>query len=165
MVFNCSDGLDYKSVGRMLSGIAQTGSWSCFDEFNRIEVEVLSVVAQQILSILTAVSERKDHFLFEGSDIPLNMNCGLFVTMNPGYAGRSELPDNLKALLRPISMMVPDFALICEITLLSEGFEESETLSKKVSILYELMEKQLSSRITTISPSVTSRRCWFRQVT
>ncbi|AAZ13090.1 dynein heavy chain, putative [Trypanosoma brucei brucei TREU927] len=146
MVFNCSDGLDYKSVGRMLSGIAQTGSWSCFDEFNRIEVEVLSVVAQQILSILTAVSERKDHFLFEGSDIPLNMNCGLFVTMNPGYAGRSELPDNLKALLRPISMMVPDFALICEITLLSEGFEESETLSKKVSILYELMEKQLSKQ-------------------
>ncbi|KAG8349154.1 putative Dynein heavy chain N terminal region 2 domain1 [Trypanosoma vivax] len=146
MVFNCSDGLDYKSVGRMLSGIAQTGSWSCFDEFNRIEVEVLSVVAQQILSILTAVSERREHFLFEGSDISLNMNCGLFVTMNPGYAGRSELPDNLKALLRPISMMVPDFALICEITLLSEGFEESESLSKKVSILYELMEKQLSKQ-------------------
>lgn len=146
MVFNCSDGLDYKSVGRMLSGIAQTGSWSCFDEFNRIEVEVLSVVAQQILSILSAVAERKHHFMFEGSDIPLNLNCGIFVTMNPGYAGRSELPDNLKALLRPISMMVPDFALICEITLLSEGFEESEVLSKKVSILYELMEKQLSKQ-------------------
>ena len=146
MVFNCSDGLDYRSVGRMLSGIAQTGAWSCFDEFNRIEVEVLSVVAQQILSILNAVSEKKEHFLFEGAEIPLNVNCGLFVTMNPGYAGRSELPDNLKALLRPISMMVPDFALICEITLLSEGFEESASLSKKVSILYELMEKQLSKQ-------------------
>ncbi|KPI85651.1 putative dynein heavy chain [Leptomonas seymouri] len=146
MVFNCSDGLDYHSVGRMLSGIAQTGAWSCFDEFNRIEVEVLSVVAQQILSILTAVSEGKECFLFEGTEIPLNVNCGLFVTMNPGYAGRSELPDNLKALLRPISMMVPDFTLICEITLLSEGFEESESLSKKVSILYELMEKQLSKQ-------------------
>lgn len=146
MVFNCSDGLDFRSVGRMLSGIAQTGAWSCFDEFNRIEVEVLSVVAQQILSILSAVSEQKKNFMFEGTEIPLNVNCGLFVTMNPGYAGRSELPDNLKALLRPISMMVPDFTLICEITLLSEGFEESENLSKKVSILYELMEKQLSKQ-------------------
>ncbi|CCW67502.1 unnamed protein product [Phytomonas sp. Hart1] len=146
MVFNCSESLDYRSVGRMLSGIAQTGAWSCFDEFNRIEVEVLSVVAQQILSILAAVSERRQAFLFEGTEIPLNLNCGIFVTMNPGYAGRSELPDNLKALLRPISMMVPDFGLICEITMLSEGFEESEGLSKKVSILYELMENQLSKQ-------------------
>ncbi|CUG06458.1 dynein heavy chain, putative [Bodo saltans] len=146
MVFNCSDGLDFKSLGRMLSGIAQTGGWSCFDEFNRIEVEVLSVVAQQILSILNAVAERKKNLIFEGVDIPLNVNCGIFVTMNPGYAGRSELPDNLKALLRPISMMQPDFALICEITLLSQGFEESEPLSKKVAILYELMEKQLSKQ-------------------
>jgi dynein heavy chain len=146
MVFNCSDGLDYKSLGRMFSGLAQTGGWSCFDEFNRIEVEVLSVVAQQIFCILTAVAEQKKRFTFEGVDIPLNLNCGIFVTMNPGYAGRSELPDNLKALLRPISMMVPDFTLICEITLLSQGFKQSTVLAQKVSILYELMEKQLSKQ-------------------
>ena len=146
MVFNCSDGLDYKSLGRMFSGLAQTGSWSCFDEFNRIEVEVLSVVAQQIACILNAVSRRERNFTFEGSNIPLNLNCGIFVTMNPGYAGRSELPDNLKALLRPVSMMVPDFPLICENTLLSQGFNESRALAIKVAILYELMEKQLSKQ-------------------
>eukprot|EP00792_Barthelona_sp_PAP020_P009037 TRINITY_DN3265_c0_g2_i1.p1 TRINITY_DN3265_c0_g2~~TRINITY_DN3265_c0_g2_i1.p1 ORF type:complete len:4670 (+),score=1289.10 TRINITY_DN3265_c0_g2_i1:29-14038(+) len=145
-VFNCSEGLDYKSVGRMFSGLVQTGGWGCFDEFNRIDIEVLSVVAQQVSTILEAISGNLKHFMFEGRQIKLNSSCGIFVTMNPGYAGRTELPDNLKSLFRPISMMRPDFSLIAEISLYSEGFTKAKVLSKKITSLFNLMFQQLSKQ-------------------
>lgn len=63
---------------------AQTGAWGCFDEFNRINIEVLSVVAQQILSILSALSAGQTKFLFDGQLIRLVKTCGIFITMNPG---------------------------------------------------------------------------------
>ncbi len=81
IVVNCSEGLDYKSMGKMFSGLAQTGAWGCFDEFNRINIEVLSVVAQQIMCILQAKSQNLKKFLFEGYDIQLVWSCGIFITM------------------------------------------------------------------------------------
>ncbi|XP_033023836.1 dynein heavy chain 11, axonemal-like [Lacerta agilis] len=145
-VFNCSEQMDYKSIGNIYKGLCQTGVWGCFDEFNRISVEVLSVVAVQVKTIQDAIRHKKKRFNFFGESIELKATVGIFITLNPGYAGRAELPENLKALFRPCAMVIPDFELICEIMLVAEGFVDARLLSRKFICLYKLCHELLSKQ-------------------
>jgi len=145
-VFNCSDQMDYKGMGGIFKGLAASGSWGCFDEFNRLVPEVLSVCSVQFKSVTDAIKQKKDRFLLQEDEIMLDPTCGVFITMNPGYLGRSELPEGLKALFRPITVVVPDLELICENMLMAEGFVEAKILAKKFTTLYSLCRDLLSKQ-------------------
>jgi dynein heavy chain len=150
-VFNCSDQMNYQTMGDIFKGLTQVGAWGCFDEFNRIEIEVLSVVATQVkcvldaISFFTVISNREKQyqalpagtpaakvgkFNFFGDTISLIPTVGFFITMNPGYAGRTELPENLKALFRSCAMIRPDLQPIaenasCEVSSLCGWYSEA----------------------------------------
>lgn len=145
LVFNCDEGIDFKSMGRIFIGLIKCGAWGCFDEFNRLLEEQLSAISQQIQVIQWAIKEKLSSLELLGKSIEVNRNSGIFVTMNPagkGYGGRSKLPDNLKQLFRPVAMSVPDFELIAEVLLYSEGFKTAKSLAQKVVSIF-LLAKQL----------------------
>jgi dynein heavy chain len=143
-VFNCSDQMDYQGMAGIFKGLAASGSWGCFDEFNRLVPEVLSVCSVQFKSVTDAIKAGKTRFTIQGDEISLDPSCGAFITMNPGYLGRSELPEGLKALFRPITVVVPDLELICENMLMAEGFVTAKALAKKFTTLYFLCRDLLS---------------------
>lgn len=143
-VFNCSDQMDFRGMGGIFKGLASSGSWGCFDEFNRLLPSVLSVCSVQFKSVTDSIKLGRKKFILQDDEITLDPTCGVFITMNPGYLGRAELPEGLKALFRPITVVVPDLELICENMLMAEGFIGAKILAKKFTTLYALCQDLLS---------------------
>ncbi|CAM9515127.1 unnamed protein product, partial [Laminaria digitata] len=92
-VFNCSPEMDYQGLGNIFKGLASSGAWGCFDEFNRLIPEVLSVCSVQFKAVCDGVKAEAARIVIEGDEVSLDPTCGAYITMNPGYLGRSELPE------------------------------------------------------------------------
>ncbi|XP_041352869.1 LOW QUALITY PROTEIN: cytoplasmic dynein 1 heavy chain 1-like [Gigantopelta aegis] len=156
LVFNCDETFDFQAMGRIFVGLCQVGAWGCFDEFNRLEERMLSAVSQQIQTIQEALKEMCDPERktekgvppitaeIIGKQVKVNADMAIFITMNPGYAGRSNLPDNLKKLFRSLAMNKPDRQLIAQVMLYSQGFRMAEKLASKIVPFFKLCDEQLS---------------------
>jgi dynein heavy chain 1 len=157
IVFNCDASFDVTSMGRIFSGLCQTGAWGCFDEFNRLEERVLSAVSQQIVAIQMALrASNADHVLeLNGRFVKIDPNVAIFVTMNLGYAGRAELPDNLKQLFRGVAMTKPNSAAIAEITL----FTKVRLLFVFIPLMFALFE--VLYRVLSVQNLLQEKLCMY----
>lgn len=151
LVFNCDETFDFQAMGRIFVGLCQVGAWGCFDEFNRLEERMLSACSQQIQTIQEALKSQEDNKTnitveLVGKQVRVSTDMAIFITMNPGYAGRSNLPDNLKKLFRSLAMTTPDRQLIAEVMLFSQGFRTAEKLACKIVPFFKLCDEQLSNQ-------------------
>ncbi|KAI8818344.1 dynein heavy chain [Fimicolochytrium jonesii] len=145
LVFCCDENFDFQAMGRIFIGLCRVGAWGCFDEFNRLEERILSAVSQQVQTIQLGLKSGASVELVSKL-VTVDPNTGIFITMNPGYAGRSNLPDNLKKLFRSVAMTKPDRELIAQVMLFSQGFRSAELLASKVVPLFVLCAEQLSAQ-------------------
>ncbi len=148
LVFCCDETFDLQAMGRIFVGLCQVGAWGCFDEFNRLEERILSAVSQEVQSIQQGlallVKNPNTEIELVGKNVKLNQNMGIFITTNPNYAGRSQLPPNLTKLFRPMAMTRPDRELIAQVMLFSQGFRTAESLASKIVPFFNLCDEQLS---------------------
>ncbi|XP_060835340.1 dynein axonemal heavy chain 2-like [Rhopalosiphum padi] len=146
IVVNCSKSLDYKSLCRIFLGLVQQGAWGCFDEIQRIQIEVLSSITQQISTIFSALAADLKTLVIENKIVTLVPTCGIFTTTFPNHENYSYLPDNFKSMFRSVSMIVPDSKLIVETILFSGGFKDAKTLGNKIFVLYSLCKQMLNKQ-------------------
>ncbi|EMD41600.1 dynein heavy chain protein 1 [Gelatoporia subvermispora B] len=148
LVFCCDETFDFQAMGRIFVGLCQVGAWGCFDEFNRLEERILSAVSQQVQSIQQGLAALVKNPNIEielvGKNVKISKNIGIFITTNPNYAGRSQLPPNLTKLFRPMAMTRPDRELIAQVMLFSQGFRTAESLASKIVPFFNLCDEQLS---------------------
>ena len=133
MQYNCSDQLEIKIILRLFTGLILQGAWCCFDEFNKIDIEVLSVIAQQLLQIRDSLRSGKAEIFFNDIDLKLKQSIGIFITMNPDYNSQTQLPDNLKNSFRPISINLSRLPTNCRNFVNLPRFQKSKIFISKIN--------------------------------
>ena len=147
MFFNCEDGLSYQVLSNLLKGVASTGAWICFDNFDMLTSVTMSVVAQQVLDIQRAIGAQERSVQLGDVLVSLNPTCAITITLDGSSWVNGLIPDNVKALFRPCtlgSMCEQNLITVCEARLVSAGFVTAHELASKLDCCLRLFSSQLS---------------------
>lgn len=142
-VFNCTHISSYDFLCQVIKGFISCGAWLCLENFDRLEIELLSTITQSLVSISQAVTTNVNVLALDGSLLNLNSRGYICTIRNLGTFIHYNLPDNLKILFRTVSMMAPDIKKIVEIELFAAGLCDSKLLASKLNAVYTILSDQL----------------------
>ena len=137
VVFCCDDSFDCDAFARIFAGMRLSGAWGCFDEFNRLSESVLSSVSKQVYDLMYDPSS-------QSGTLSQSVFLGVFITMNPGYRGRNELPDNLGHLFCPFALSLPDASYILECSLFAIGYPDHSLIARRTALLLSVCSQIFS---------------------
>ncbi|KAG7202889.1 hypothetical protein KM043_010036 [Ampulex compressa] len=144
--FDCNNIPSYKFLSCIFKGLICCGAWLCFEDFDKLHLEVLSAISQNIMQVSRATSTMLKSIVFEGSTLNLQPTGHICIVMKNCRSMHTELPDNLKILFRTVSMMVLDVSRIVEVELFAAGFSDAKSLASKLVMIYKLLSEQLEKK-------------------
>ncbi|XP_056010102.1 uncharacterized protein LOC125667097 [Ostrea edulis] len=157
--FNCTKTMNYEQLQDIFRGMAATGSWVCFDNYNHLAPAVLSVFAQLMSSVMEALKAGKAAVHLQSDDIQLSPSGACFALLDsalkvhPGNPDKlllypsvtAALPDYIMTQFRTVTIVQPDLHLTLEVMLCSQGFIHGRELAKKTMMVYEMCRKLLGT--------------------
>jgi hypothetical protein len=148
LVFNCDESMSSQTMRRVFQGFVFEEAMACFDEFNRLNQQQLSVASQLISAVQTVLKSRG---AITGTDgFPcVSPNCSVIVTMNPkaqGYRARFALPQNLKNMFRTVNVSNPSEKTVFEVLIFAEGCADFECLAQRLMAFVSRCRQSLSKQ-------------------
>ncbi|CAH2249071.1 Hypothetical predicted protein [Pelobates cultripes] len=141
--FTCSSTTEASAIRRVLTGTAADGCWSCFDDFDLLSKNTVSVFmhgASELYDSLKATLDKNG--LQDEYKIVPNPNCSLFLTVS-GSSGCQDLSSHMQAVFRAVSLVVPNHTVLLKARLTSLGFKNTKALATRLQLISELLKEQL----------------------
>lgn len=148
VAFNCATDFNGLVATNYLKGTIACGAWVCFDNLNLVSSDNLSVIANQIQIIRSALEASHDQLILDKTPFKLATECSLFATLNPSisFDYSPSLPENLKTSFRLVAIGLPDLQHIIEVELLSYGFHNATSLAVQIFCVFELCDHQITRK-------------------
>ncbi|XP_053567991.1 uncharacterized protein LOC128657631 [Bombina bombina] len=143
-LFTCSSTPDASALSRILKGTSHDRCWSCFDDFHLLSKEAVSVFMHSAQALYDSLKTKLPRITLQDEyKVCIGTNCSVFLTIcwRPGF---QDLPSDVRAVFRTVSLVAPDNTALLKAKLTSLGFKSPKALATRLHLVSELLKEQLA---------------------